>query len=235
MGGITRRRAMAALAVGLTTATGFGQETPARPAATPPAETQPTRTGSVTHESLGAMLRAIGVAPKTVESRHDFRFTTSLDGEEWNLKMTATLSHDGESLWLMAWLDELPKDAADVPRTALLKMLAANDRLGDGTFFAFVPGGRRFVLQRVVPNHDLTTQTLAEQLRALGETVRAEYPVWSTAAWKTADQPTAPATGQTAPTRQSGPARSGSTGQAGPPAAIRHAGSDGKFSTPVIR
>ena len=52
----------------------------------------------------------------------------------------------------MAWLDELPRSASDVPRVALLRLLADNDKMGGGKFFTYVPGIRRFVLQRVIPN-----------------------------------------------------------------------------------
>ena len=70
--------------------------------------------------------------------------------------MSAVLSQDGTSIWLMAWLDECPKAAAEVPRTALLRLLAENDKLGGGKFFAYIPSNRRFVLQQVVPNEHMT-------------------------------------------------------------------------------
>ena len=38
--------------------------------------------------------------------------------------MSAVLSQNGQSIWLMAWLDELPRSSAEVPRAALLRLLA---------------------------------------------------------------------------------------------------------------
>ena len=111
------------------------------------------------------------------------------EGEEWELTMSAVLSQNQQSIWLMAWLDELPKSAADVPRTALLRLLANNDRLGKGRFFAYVTGNRRFVLEQVLPNENVTPATFRRSLQELGASVVQTYPYWSVANWK----PDAPA------------------------------------------
>lgn len=133
---------------------------------------------------LGNMLRAMGLKPKKEEKRYDFRFKAILNKEEWELSMSAVLSTNGKSVWVMAWLDELPKSAADVPRTALLRLLADNDRLGKGKFFAYIASNRRFVLQRVVPNANLTTAAFRDVLKDLGATVVVTYPHWSVSNWK---------------------------------------------------
>jgi hypothetical protein len=106
--------------------------------------------------------------------------------------MSAILSHDGGSVWIMAWLDELPKASADVPRSALLRLLAQNDQLGDGKFFAYIPNNRRFVLQRTVPNADLTSAQLRVYLQDLGASVVETYPIWSVANWNPTGTPAAP-------------------------------------------
>ena len=89
--------------------------------------------GQLNEQSLGNLLAAMGLKVKKVEKRYDFSFTAQYSGEEWELSMSAVLSQNGESIWLMAWLDELPRSATDVPRTALLRLLADNDRLGKGS------------------------------------------------------------------------------------------------------
>jgi len=139
--------------------------------------------GQLTEESLGNLLRAMGLKPKKEEKRYDFRFKAILNKEEWELSMSAVLSQNGASIWVMAWLDELPKSAADVPRTALLRLLADNDRLGKGKFFAYIASNRRFVLQRVIPNKNISTAMFRDVLKDLGATVVITYPHWSVANW----------------------------------------------------
>lgn len=163
-----------------------------------------TKPGQLTEEQLGNLLKAMGVEAKKIESRYDFQFKAVHNKEEWELSMTAVLSQDGTSIWLMAWLDQLPKSAADVPRTALLRLLSDNDRLGNGKFFAYVATNRRFVMQRVVANENVTTKSFRAWLDDLGGSVVETYDHWSVAAWKagsteaTAQTKSAPATGNSA-------------------------------------
>ena len=143
----------------------------------------------LTDRSLGTMLKAIGLKPKLEEKRYDFRFKAMYEGKEWILTMSAVLSQNGDSLWLMAWLDDLPKSSADVPRTALLRLLADNDRLGKGKFFAYITSNRRFVLQRVMINQGLTTAAVRDTLEGLGGSVAQTYPHWSVVNWKSKSNP----------------------------------------------
>lgn len=158
----------------------------------------PAAKGPLTDESLGNLLKAMGLQPKLTERRFDFAFKSNIDEQEWELSMSAVMSLDGQSIWLMAWLDELPKSAADVPRTALLRLLAENDKLGSGKAFAYVASNRRFVLQRTLPNQDLSTATFHAALTDLGASVVATYPYWSVANWRSQqgedDAPKAPTT-----------------------------------------
>lgn len=140
--------------------------------------------GQLTQESLGNLLSAMGLQPKKLEQRYDFNFRTTIQSEEWELSMSATLSENGESIWIMAWLDELPTSAADVSRAALLRMLADNDRLGQGKFFAYIPGNRRFVLEQAIPNQNITTARMRRLLLDLGTSVVQTYPHWNAANWK---------------------------------------------------
>lgn len=157
--------------------------------------------GSITEEQLGNLLKAMGLEAKKVESRYDFEFKAVKNKEEWELSMTAVLSQDGSSIWLMAWLDQLPKSSADVPRTALLRLLSDNDRLGSGKFFAYVATNRRFVLQRVISNEAVTTKVFRGWLDDLGSSVVDTYDHWSVASWKASE------TGSTASTAKAAPAK----------------------------
>ena len=148
----------------------------------------PRRDGRLTVNSLGNLIEAMEIKTKLDDKRYDFNFKTVYEGEEWELSMSAVLSENENSLWVMAWLDELPRSAADVPRTALLRLLTHNDRMGNGKFFAYIPSNRRFVLQRVVPNENLTTGTFRKILQDLGASVVETYPHWTVANWKAPEE-----------------------------------------------
>ena len=139
--------------------------------------------GQISEPELGEMLAAIGLKPTKTEQRFDFAFKTSYRGDEWKFSMSAVLSRNGESVWVMAWLDQIPQTASEVPRTALLRLLAANDRLGEGKFFAYIPTNKRFVMQRVVTNRDMTNKKLMAILQDLAASVADEYPTWAVSNW----------------------------------------------------
>ena len=159
---------------------------------------RPVRSGELTEASLGELLASMGIEAKKKEHRYDFSFKAMYEQQEWNLSMSAVLSRNGKSLWVMAWLDELPRSAADVPRVALLRLLSENDRMGNGKFFAYISGNRRFVLERVVPNEKITSASLREVLRDLGASVAETYPHWSVSNWKNSTEGE-PATGPSHP------------------------------------
>lgn len=167
---------------GFIAAAGAAAAVPAIASAQQSAKPKP-KAGQLNEEMLGNLLRAMGLKPEKTDQRYDFTFRSIHNREEWDLSMTTVLSEDNSSIWAMAWLDELPKSAADVPRTALLRLLAANDRLGSGKFFAYVASNRRFVLQRVVPNSGISTRGFRDMLQDLGRSVADSYPYWSTANW----------------------------------------------------
>ena len=136
-------------------------------------------------DGLGKALKGAGIKGKLREKAYDFGYTEKdAVGEEWTLSMSAVLSNDEETVWLMAWLDELPQSSADVPRTALLRLLADNDMIGNGIFFAYVKSNRRFILQRVLKNSNLTATSLKADLDELGFAVMNTYAHWAVKNWK---------------------------------------------------
>jgi len=173
----------------------------------------------ITDVELEQMISDLGLKPTKNEQRFDFGFKAALNEEEWELSMSAVLSQDGNSVWVMAWLDELPKSSADVPRTALLRLLAANDQMGNGKFFAYIAANRRFVLQRVVDTEGMSKDEFKVTLQDLGATVVETYPQWAVANWngkKAASQVT------------SGDSKSGQP-------QTRSAANESKFQEPVRR
>lgn len=145
-------------------------------------EKAPTKNGQLTLEGLGNLLAALGLKTTREKSQYNFTFPAKLD-VEWNMTMSAVLSTDEESIWIMAWLNELPKSASDVPRTALLRLLAENDKMGKA-FFAYIPSTRRFVLERVIDNEDITTASFKEDMLDLARLVVDTQAAWSVSEWK---------------------------------------------------
>ncbi|QDU79522.1 hypothetical protein Pla110_12320 [Polystyrenella longa] len=143
----------------------------------------------LTNEDLGNMLGGLGLKTVQEESRYDFQFKAMHKEEEWELSMSAVISQNGKSIWVMAWLDELPKSPGDVPRLSLLRLLSENDRLGNGKFFAYIASNRRFVMQRVVANENMTARELRTILEDLGYSVAQTYPAWNVANWKSNSGP----------------------------------------------
>jgi len=177
-----------------------------------------TPPGALNGEQLSGMLGAMGLKVTQVESRYDFAFKAKHNSDEWDLSMTAVMSKDGKSIWVMAWLDELPRSTAEVPRTALLRLLADNDRLGHGKFFAYVSSNRRFVMERVISNRGVTPSIMRDVLKDLGRSVVETYPHWSTKNWAASQQVEASRSSEALPANAS-----------------RSAGNDSKFNPPTNR
>lgn len=152
--------------------------------------------GQISEAQLGNLLKAMGLNTTKKKKRYDFQFKANQNKEEWELSMSAVLSENGEWVWVMAWLDPLPRSAADVPRTAMLRLLSDNDRMGNGKFFAYIASNRRFVLQRVIPNQNMTTKKFHGILSDLGSSVVQYYPHWSTDNWKRSSAPQPQGTAQ---------------------------------------
>lgn len=164
---------------------------PAKAPVTPAAAVSPAPAakGALTDESLGTLLKAMGLEAKLAEKRYDFEFKSTVADQDWVLSMSAVLSQDASSVWIMAWLDELPKSAAETPRTALLRLLSENDKMGRGKFFAYIASNRRFVLQRVIPNENMTTAAFRAALDDLGGTVVHTHAFWSVQNWSATTSP----------------------------------------------
>lgn len=190
---VTRRDWLAAATLAsLVPAVAMAQEeetTPAKTAAPKAAAKAPAKEapapGALTEQTLKSLLEARGLKPTQTQSRFDFAFALKPQGgEDWNLSMSAVLSADGKTIWVMAWLDELPRSSRDVPRTALLRLLAENDLMGRGKFFSYIPANRRFALQQVIENREMTMRKFQGILVDLGNTVIETYGFWSVEAWK---------------------------------------------------
>jgi len=146
----------------------------------------------LTVEALGTMLEAMGLKPNKFESSFNFTFPFKAKTEgdkadkdvEWNMTMAATMSTDEQGIWLTAFLAELPQTAADVPRTALLRLLAQNDELGEGIFFAYIPKVKKIVLECFIANEDISSALFKECLTDLASRVAATQQYWNVADWK---------------------------------------------------
>lgn len=200
----TRRAVVGAALTAVTAPLAMGVAA-AQEKATPAPAAAAAVKGKLTDQSLGILLKAMGLQATATEQRYDFAFKSTIEDAEWELSMSAVLSQDGASVWIMAWLDELPKSAADVPRTALLRLLSDNDKLGKGKFFAYIAANRRFVLQRVIPNENMTAAAFRAALDDLGQSVVSTHADWSVANWASSTAAD-PATAQRSGTQVKGSA-----------------------------
>ena len=139
--------------------------------------------GQLSLEALGTLMEAMGLKPTKYESSFNFTFPFKAEAE-WNMTMTATMSTDEMGIWITAYLADMPQTAADVPRTALLKLLAQNDELGDGIFFAYIPKVRKIVLERMIANEGITSASFKESIRELATRVTETQPLWTVSEWK---------------------------------------------------
>jgi hypothetical protein len=139
--------------------------------------------GQLSLDALGTLLEAMGLKPTKFESSYNFTFPFKAD-TEWNMTMTATMSTDEKGIWITAYLADMPQTAADVPRTALLKLLAQNDELGDGIFFAYIPKVRKIVLERMIGNEGITSASFKESIRELATRVTETQALWTVSEWK---------------------------------------------------
>jgi hypothetical protein len=144
----------------------------------------PKKKGQLSLDELGNLLKALGLKTTKEKSQYNFTFPVELE-QEWNMTMSAVLSADEGSIWIMAWLNELPRTAAEVPRTALLRLLAENDKMGKA-FFAYMPSTKRFVLERVIENEDITTASFKESMLDLARFVIDTEKIWTVSEWKQA-------------------------------------------------
>jgi hypothetical protein len=170
------------------------------------AQDQDRLPGQLTEDQLGEMIGALGIKPEKQEQRFDFAFKAKMGEEEWELSMSSVLSQDGKTIWVMAWLDPLPESANAVPRNALLRMLAQNDQIGNGKFFAYIPSNRRFVMQKVVPNENMTSAKFKVTLQDLGTSVVETHSIWSVNNWSETPAGAAANTAAPAPKGQAGAA-----------------------------
>jgi len=162
-------------------------------------------------EELERLLKGLGLKLSKVETRFDFSFDAKRENE-WKMGMSVFLSSDGDGIWITAWLDELPKSSADVPRTALLRLLAENDKMGK-VFFAYSSGNRRFALNRFLPNENVTAASLKKDLIEVANVVADTQEFWSVAEWK---QPSSGKDSEAGATAEGKPSELKSTGGAKP-------------------
>ena len=145
-------------------------------------------TGSADTSSLGRMLGELGIAPRVTGTRFDFEFASREEDQEWAFAMSVVLSQDAGTVWVMAWLEEMPGQASKVPAAALLRMLSANDSLGNGKFFAYDRRNRRFLMQRVLPNRGITASGLRGVFQDIARGVIVSHSTWSLARWSEAPE-----------------------------------------------
>ena len=93
--------------------------TTAAPSA-PAAAASTAAKGKLTDQSLGNLLKAMGLQATAAEQRYDFAFKATIEDAEWELSMSAVLSQDGSSIWIMAWLNHRSLGAHTAPKNGIV-------------------------------------------------------------------------------------------------------------------
>ena len=93
-----------------------------------------TSTGVIDSEGLGRMLRSVGVKPRAAGSRYDFEFHSKQGGQEWDFAMSAVISQNGGTIWVMAWREEMLQHAQTVSDARTL--LADERQVGEASTFS---------------------------------------------------------------------------------------------------
>ncbi len=155
-----------------------------RPAFPVAGKTEPPTTSNkaLNFKQLGAMISQMGLEPYRIQSRYDFQYRAKLDGQEIELSLSAVLREDDSLIRVRAWLDPLP--AGTIPGGPLLDMLSRNEEMNRGLRFAYSKQTGRFLLEKTVPNKEITPELLATIFQDVSLSVTENWSVWSTSSWK---------------------------------------------------
>lgn len=141
-----------------------------------------TSNNALNFKQLGAMISKLGLEPYHVQSRYDFQYRAKLEGQEIELSLSAVLREDDSLVRVRAWLDPLP--AGIIPGGPLLEMLSRNEEMNRGLRFAYSKQTGRFLLEKTIPNKEVTPELLATIFQDVSLSVTENWTVWSTSSWK---------------------------------------------------
>lgn len=138
----------------------------------------------LTPESLGTLLREdMGLDASPFENRHDFLYKADLQNQELELFFSVALSTDQKQLRVRAWLDPLPEGM--ISEEPLLKLLNRNAELTAGLHYAYSREGRRFLIEAVLKNDQMTAEKLKTALNEVSMEVATSWGLWATSEWTT--------------------------------------------------
>lgn len=170
--------------------TGEGEASPAKKAAFPVETTgltdEPRATPvgkSLSLGEIGLLLGELNLEFSTLPRRHDFLYQADLEDQVLELFFSVYLSEDGSQLRIRAWLDALPANV-DV-QDHLLGLLARNTTMQQGLHFGYNAETRRLLLETVIPNENVSSETIASSLVGVSREVAGSWKLWSTAEWVT--------------------------------------------------
>ncbi len=132
-------------------------------------------------KQLGEMITQMGLEPYRVQSRYDFQYLAEFEGQEIELSLSAVLRENDSLLRIRAWLDPLP--AGTIPGAPLLEMLSRNEEMNRGLRFGYSKQTGRFLLEKTVPNTQITPELLTTIFRDVSLSVTENWSVWSTDSW----------------------------------------------------
>lgn len=156
---------------------------PASPPGAPSAESAPSDSGVLTHESLKERLVGLGYEPAVQESTTGTPIYT-LDFQQGNFRyiINVALSSDGKLLFLDAPL-KIFQDPTTVPSERLLRLFEENTAISPMAF-RYDKVYKQLYLTHAIANEGFTPTRLRKVIGDLMQTTSNTQPLWNPSHWK---------------------------------------------------
>ena len=139
-------------------------------------------------QQLGALLSKMSLDPEHFQRRYDVLYIAKIEEQEMELSLSVLLEKGDALVRVQAWLDPLP--AGNISALPLLEMLSQNAEMNRGLRFAYSKQTGRFLLEKTIPNQNVTPELLTSVFQDVSSHVAANWGTWSTSQWDQVPQPT---------------------------------------------
>lgn len=131
------------------------------------------RTGSITGEHLGKMLRAMGFDPQPLTEEV---YQVTITRDNWKVHSLLSVTPDGSRLWLECKFPPV-EEPGRAPAAFWLRLLEENERIAPA-HFVFKKEDRRVHLYKTIDNVQITPARLRQEIDSFDRTVRQTQSVW---------------------------------------------------------
>ncbi|HCS50296.1 MAG TPA: hypothetical protein DIW81_01680 [Planctomycetaceae bacterium] len=135
----------------------------------------------LTMNDLGRLIQELQLTPKLVGSQYDVVYQAEMNDQEIEVFFSLKLTNDHSKVRIRAWLDPLPE--SEISEKHLLELLAAGSELESCFHFGYNKDVKRFLLEAIVPNQNLTSKDLDTTMLQVSEEVSNTWLLWATSEW----------------------------------------------------